>query len=226
MTTTSSPPREVPLNLFSFDAPGKVVTDWLTQWLDNNWPKETGLWLLLEQMHRFDFVGPNVADIRPLITEDALSTYGLRGRLFWKVGQIEWRRLSPQTLRVVAMTEGANSVIPPGSVKTIAKTSTMEFHDGCLILWGKSRDKKGGGKEFVELRVAGSTPIEYPAFIENIAAGIKGTSYPVLPFRTYISNTEGREEFRRFLPPTVCDEQSLQNPLTPKTLTEEEVHYA
>jgi hypothetical protein len=57
--------------------------------------------------------------------------------------------------------------------------------------------------------VAGSDPIEeYPDALQQAAAQMKGTIYPVLPFRTY-ADEEGREQVRRFLPPMVAEEKSL-----------------
>jgi len=206
MTTVSSPPTQVQLHLLSFDAPGTMVANWLGTRL-SNWQNKALLWLLLEQMHRFDFEGTDVTSIRSLITADSLSTYGLRGRLFWETGQIEWRRLSPDNLRVLVMSEGSMPIAAPEAVKPITETLMMEPRDSRLILWGTSRD----GGAFREMRVAGSADIDYPDALS--AAGMKGTIYPVLPFRTYVDE-EGKEQFRRFLPPTVCKEQSLRQSLS------------
>jgi hypothetical protein len=133
MTIPSSPPAQVQLHLLSFDAPGKVVADWLGAWL-SDWQKEAGLWLLLEQIHRFDFEGPDVSKIQPLITADSVSTYGLRGRLFWDTGQIEWRRLNPDRIRVVVIVEGSMPIAAPGGVDAITETHMMELRDHRLIL--------------------------------------------------------------------------------------------
>ena len=208
MTTVYSPPTQVQLHLLSLDAPGAVVANWLGTWL-SNWQNEPLLWLLLEQMHRFDFEGTDVTSIRSLITADALGTYGLRGRLFWETGQIEWRRLSLDNLRVVVMSEGSMPIAAPEGVKPITEIFMMEPRDSRLIMWGRSRD----GGAFREMRVAGSADIDYPDALQQFTAGMEGTIYPVLPFRTYVDE-EGKEQFRRFLPPTVCKEQSLRQPLS------------
>lgn len=212
MTTASSPPTQIELHLLSFDASGAVVADWLRTWLSNR-RNQASLWLLLEQMHRFDFEGTDVARITPLITEDSLGVYGLRGRLFWETGQIEWRRLSPDNLRVVVMTEGSMPIVAPEGVKPITETCMVETRGSRLILWGTWDTSRDGGA-FREMRVAGSADIDYPAALGRSAAGIKGpgTIYPVLPSRTYVDK-EGKEQFRRFLPSMVCDEQTLRQSL-------------
>lgn len=220
MTTASSLPATIQLHLLSFDAPGAIVTNWLGTSL-SNWQDHVGLWLLLEQMHRFDLEGPDVSKIQPLITADALDTYGLRGRLFWETGQIEWRRLSSDRLRVVVMAEGSMPLATPDSIQPIADILTLEPHDSRLILWGTSRSSKDGGK-FRELRVAGSNPIDYPDVLQQSAAGMRGTLYPVLPFRTY-ADDEGIERFRRFLPPTVCDKKVLLQPSSTDVQQENDV---
>ncbi len=211
----------ISLKLTTFDLPGNEVAEWMEPLLEN-WSEEIDGWLLLEQMHKFKFEGPEVAEkIRPLITIDSLSTYGLRGRLFWKTGQIEWRRLSPHQLRVVIIHETSNSSYMPEVENIVTEDKKMQCQDDRLILWGTSKNGGGMKHKFYEQRVAGSAQIEYPLELEYMNTIIDYTGYPVLPFRTYL-NAEGRAEFRRFLPPMVYDELILRKPVQFETLTGKE----
>lgn len=209
MTVTSQLAEGVQLNLLSFDASGGLLADWLDGLL-SGWLGKRELWLLLEQMHRFDFLGPEVAAIRPLLSGTALGTYGLRGRLFWETGQVEWRRLNSETHRVVVIAEGT-PVVPPANVEPTTAARALEVRDDRLVMWGTSRQESNGRFGFYEQRVAGAAPLRYPALLEEAAAITQSTGYPVLPVRTYV-NAEGEEEFRRFQPPTVCDDRTLQEP--------------
>lgn len=218
MTTESPTQTQVTLHLSSFDTSGLVVTNHIQRFL-TNWQEKTHLWLILEQMHMFDFEGPDVNKIRPLITADSIGTYGLRGRVFWNTGQIEWRRLSPDTVRMVMMSENTPLVAAPNDIQVKNKTRAMFIRDGRLILWGESRD----GGDFFEQRVAGSEPIGYPAQLRAEAGGKKGSNYIILPFRTYIDH-DGIEQYRRFLPPTVTDEESLKKTIAASVQQPQEVH--
>lgn len=214
MTINSS--STIELKLLSFEAPGKDVAAWLIELLEK-WPEEEEVWLLLEQMHKFKFKGPDSTEIKQRITENSLGIYGLRGRLFFKFGQIEWRRLNPHTLRVVAMTE-AEALAAPEGVKNNSKdkdlTYQLAYQDDRLVMWGTLKDdRKEDQQKFYERRVAGSAAIDdYPAGFINKVAGFTGNAYPTLPFRTYF-NDENKALFRRFLPPQIEAENILRNPV-------------
>ena len=196
----------VQLHLLSFDAPADTVAGWLRAWLDQQ-PKAAGVWLLLEQMHRFDFAGPDAAALGKLVTPDAIGTYGLRGRLFWDIGQIEWRRMDDHRLRVVAMTEDASVPAVPKGVEPLSEGLSLEPVASRLIMWGWSQGKGDNGR-FRELRVAGSGCLDYPEALQQSARSAAKPVYPALPIRSYVDDG-AREMFRRFMPPAVLSEQEL-----------------
>ena len=196
----------------AFDGPGALVTTYLQEVLAA--PAEERReerWLILEQMHRFDFVGPSVAQIASLLTLEAVGVYGLRGRLFGPEAQIEWRRLGPDLIRVVACSEDARWPRPPGQANgdlpapvLSARTEGVSADDAAMLLFGTSRD----GEPYYEQRVQGSDEISYPSASTGSQGTVPGVSYPVLRYRWYKASG-GDEIAWRLLAPDVRSQEDL-----------------
>ena len=197
----------------AFDGPGGLVTAYLQAVLATPPAEERSeeRWLILEQMHRFDFVGPSVAEIASLLTLEAVGVYGLRGRLFGPEAQIEWRRLGPDLIRVVACSEDSCWPQPPGQADAVlsaqvlsARTEDVSAEDAAMLLFGTSRD----GGPYYEQRVQGSDEITYPSlWIATQGVG-PGVLYPVLRYRWY--KAPGGDEIAwRLLAPGVRSQEDL-----------------
>jgi len=137
--------------------------------------------VLIEYVHEFVFSGlPSlVKDIK----NNNIAQYSLRGRLFWAEGQIEWRRLGPDTYSLVMISDNQLQVSLPAGLKEALplKDAIASTRDRSMILWG-TRDQDG---VFLELRVAGSKPIDYP---EAITKGSGG--YPVIMAKEYLDEAD------------------------------------
>jgi hypothetical protein len=197
---------ELMVHRIAFDSGAEVVTDWLRSMLTGPL-KESRTWLVLEQMHRLDFVGPGPADVAGAVTNDALGRFGLRGRLFWDTGQVEWRRMDTGSLRVVGLTEDA-AVAHPAGVEPSADSQKVarEDPDSRLVLWGTS-DSKG---RFLEQRVGGSAELAYPQALKNAAVSQGAGTRPVLLVRRYFDPQTGVDFAWRFCGADVRTDKELE----------------
>jgi len=176
--------NNVTLNRLGFDASPDTVALWLKALTRELQQKD--VWLLLELSYDWMFVGPSSVDVANAIDEESVGKYGLRGRLFWDDGQVEWRRWEDGQVRVVALTEDRVLAAPEGLAdKGNGARPLSVSHKGTqLILWGKAE----GDGLFREGRVSGPEPIDYP--LELSARTSKNTARPVLKGRRYFDNDE------------------------------------
>ena len=189
------------IQILSFDAPGEKIAPWLHA-LSGDLPES--LWVLLEQMHRFDFEGPEKKSVIGLLTEETVALYGLRGRLFWDTGQIEWRRLDNAAFRIVAISE--DSEIPPmEDIKGEIEPLDLVREEQKLILWGESRK----GDPFKERRVAGSQDIPYPESLKKGVQHKQGTLFPTITVCVY-RDLYHKSILWRLKNPIICKERELR----------------
>lgn len=185
------------------DMPGEKVAAWLVS-LTDHFPQ--ALWVLLEQMHRFDFQGPEKATVSGMLTREAIAEYGLRGRLFWESGQIQWRRLDDGVFRVVGITENPESIQTVEGIGEIPSESLDVIREvQKLILWGESRDRG----PFKERRVAGSQDILYPEAFKKDVLTKTGTLFPTMAVCVY-KDRYHRTILWRFMHPAISNEKELK----------------
>ena len=175
--TVTSSPKE--LHSRSVDCAPQEALLFLTQALPGIPASE--VWGLIEQMHAFVFAGPDIQELAGLINQDSIVKYGLRGRLFWEKGQIEWRSLDPNLVRVVVNTETPPDFINENGLDFYGTNEQIWAEDTGLIMWGTS-NKDGC---FFESRVQGPDDITYPVAMIQKAQKLGIGSWPMLKIRTY-----------------------------------------
>jgi len=156
---------------------------------------------LIEYVHRYNF-----ADFDRLFADlnsKQIAEYGLKGRIFWEKGQIEWRRLYEGEFSLLILIEDGIWDEFPEAFKPAQDfdEDIDSFKDRNLMLWGTYNDKE---KAYYELRVAGSKPIEYPDAIIKLQK-----KYPVLKIREYF-NKQKEPVLWRFLFPEAKDTEELK----------------
>ncbi|GFP30733.1 hypothetical protein HKBW3S47_01130 [Candidatus Hakubella thermalkaliphila] len=178
---------------------GSSLHNWLKcenlqKWLEGQGKDE--LYALLDYVHQFAFV--DWKGLLEKLRKDEIQGFSLRGRIFWRKGQIEWRKLGKEKYGFSLMLESDLSSIPlrDGVSNLREFTEEVKHEDRTLILWGIYNKEKGA---FFEQRVAGSRAIEYPDVIMREAK-----TYPVLEIRIYL-NEDGEPLFWRFLRPGARD---------------------
>lgn len=177
---------------------GKLIPAMLNSWLisddfnaclsDIN--KTSSIHCLIEYVHRYVFNDINgfIEDIQ----RGEITKYCLRGRIFWEYGQIQWRRLSESEMALLIITDDAEwNILPKGITNTRDNIDSeiTAYRDRNIILWGTYSPAK---KAYLELRVSGSKPIDYPQQIIK-----HGKDYPILNVREYLDK-RGRVSLWRF----------------------------
>ncbi len=191
------------LRLLSFEGDGQDIADYITDWI-NRKKNQDECWALIEQMHKFFFMGPQPTDVLEKIKGNEFIDFCLRGRIFWSDGQIEWRRFNNEIFRCVCMIEAAEEMMRPEIIECAEKTVEVTIEDDFLILWGKAIDEAG----YKEQRIKGSAEIKYPDVYMKFNSNGKLPFYPILKIRTYQDESSG-ESFMRMLKPGVADQDFL-----------------
>ncbi|MBF0528734.1 MAG: hypothetical protein HQK55_05580 [Deltaproteobacteria bacterium] len=188
--------HKVTLYTWAFDCSGQDVEDYISK----TWSSlpEKDVWALVEQMHRFQFQGPDRDEVAGLDSLKELEKFGLRGRIFWSWGQIEWRRLNLNLFRVVVTSEEQVFPNQQSPVKGNHLKEEATWRDSTLILWGSS-DQNG---LFREKRIQGRDEIEYPAALKSAAKSFGLGSRPGMIIRAY-HHPSGEDLAWRFLEPTL-----------------------
>lgn len=142
-------------------------------------------------MHRFCFTDYN--GLLEDLNKNEITQYGLRGRIFWDTGQIEWRKTDKGTVTFLALLENDSAPFPKKLQLTQEASPDVDGvpEDTTMVLWGTYNNTVS---EYLEKRVSGSQPIPYPPSLKN------GKTYPVLWVRIY-KNKEGVPVFWRFTKP-------------------------
>lgn len=152
---------------------------------------KTKIHSLIEYVHRFAFV--DFAKFLDDIDKKEVEKYSLKGRIFWAHGQIEWRRISENIISLLIITDDGAWNSPPDDFKpTNTRLDADDKQERNLILWGTYNSDE---KAYLELRVAGSQPIQYPDEIIS-----SGRDFPVLRIREYL-NEDGETVLWRFMTP-------------------------
>jgi hypothetical protein len=161
------------------------------------------VWLLLEQMHRFDFAGDLLADVMPLLTDEALEVFGLRGRVFWHEGQVHWRRVEGDTVHVAAASDVSFPLAEDWPKPASAESMKVErLQPRPLILWGKAI-----GAAYRELRVGGQADLPYPP---ALVPALRDAAFPTLTAQVYVDAADGREVYWRLAGAEARGEAELQ----------------
>ncbi len=178
---------------------------WLCSDEFKRWSDKRKLYALLEYMHRFKFTDREgfYQDIGKKETAD----YSLRGRIFWEDGQIEWRRVDKGTFCILVLEEDGTRITLPKGFASVENTppDVKTCENTTIVLWGAYNPKIEG---FLERRVSGSEPIEYPDVFTDIIKRRFGHSssnkrevyYPIIHVRIY-KDAEGEPQFWRFVRP-------------------------
>lgn len=186
---------------------GTVTGEDLQIWLSENGDNSLQSWLarrrganihaLIEYVHRFAFV--DWAGFLEDLREAQIAELCLRGRIFWETGQIAWRRLDSSRCSLCVILEESIPFLLPSTRFQAAKPFPEKIagsEDSNLILWGTYNPKE---EAFLERRVAGSRPLQYPEVISSA-----GRTYPILEVRTYFDE-KGEPVLWRFLRPDARD---------------------
>ncbi|MBI4650848.1 hypothetical protein HY745_06105 [Candidatus Desantisbacteria bacterium] len=151
----------------------EVFLEWIKQYKDT--------YALIEYVHRFNFsdIGGMIADLN----RNEIEEYGLKGRIFWDKGQIEWRRVDYDKFSILILIEdGEISNLPD---KITSSEIEVKEKIRTLILWGSYKKNGKEEKAYFEQRVSGSIAIDYPAIIKN-----SGKRYPKLKIKEYLNDQD------------------------------------
>lgn len=194
MATTS---YEITLYTWAGDMLGRELEALLAK----AWPSlpEKNIWALVEQMHCFQFQGPEQNSFTSLHQPGKLDEFGLRGRIFWCWGQIEWRRQEANLFRVVVMTEEQTFPAPDALAGGSNFKETTVRWDSELLLWGLSNEDG----RFFEQRIQGRDEIEYPEVLKLTAKSMGPGIRPALVVRCYRLSSSGQDVAWRFVEPTL-----------------------
>ena len=207
------------ISVFTGTMSGKALGEWLggdkmEKWLND----KPNIYALVEYVHRYVF-GDKEMLINDLSGSEA-AEYSLKGRIFWKEGQMEWRSSGGGQFSVVFQTEDdlpggqeedkdsvqsgidRSQCLPlPKNLQFDAEMSKaiVGSRERMMILWGTRSD----AGPYLEQRVAGSRPIDYPGAITE-----SGKNYPVLVVKEYLGE-EGDTLIWRLVEPGTRNQEDL-----------------